>query len=245
MNTVTTPTPTAAPLVCPRCGGDDLTRDDGDRAREYTCRRCGARSRQTRRGVLLRVGWACDGCGHDNEQGNAFCTGCGAALTKPCPHCGAVMRVSDVFCTQCGKSRSQIVAEWYRTGRGALDAGRPWEAIPPLSRLHALDPEYGDIPNLLARAYREAAQKPPPSPLPPPSARSPAAEGVRALVAQARTDGRQRQRLATIAGIVTLVLAILASVVGYLMGSAAFGVLLFCFLMALIAVNVWAAISNL
>lgn len=243
METVTAPTPTAPSLRCPHCGGDDLAHNDGDEAQEYTCRRCGVRSRRVRGNTLLRLGWPCPLCGRDNEAGNHFCTTCGTALTKPCPHCGVTMHRDDEFCTHCGKSRSQIVAEWYRLGRAALDAGHPWEAIPPLTRLHALDPEYGDIPALLARAHREAARTPPPAP--PPAPLSPAAEGIRALVQASRTDGRQRRRLASIAATVTTALAIVSSVVGYFMGSAAFGVLLFGFLVALIAVNVWAVISNL
>ncbi len=243
METATAPTTAADSLHCPHCGGDDLIRDDGDAAREYTCRRCGVRSRRVRRDMLLRLGWPCPDCGRDNETGNRFCTACGANVAKPCPNCDMTMHRDDEFCTHCGKSRSQIVAEWYRAGRAALDANRPWEAIPPLTRLHTLDPEYGDIPNLLARAHREAARTPPPAP--PPAPLSPAAEGVRDLIAASRTDGRQRRRLASIAATVTVALAIVSSVVGYFMGSAAFGVLLFGFLVALIAVNIWAIVSNL
>ncbi len=150
-------------LHCPRCEGTNLV-PDATEVRVYACAACGMHSRMTRRGVLLPIGWACSACGHDNERGNRFCTACGDALTKQCPNCGTPMLRTDEFCTQCGKSRGQLVAEWYRVGRGALDAGRPWEAVAPLQRLAAVDPEYGDIPNLLARALREAAQTPPTAP---------------------------------------------------------------------------------
>jgi len=158
------------------------------------------------------------------------------------------MLPTDQFCAQCGKSRGQLVAEWYRTGRGALDAGRPWDAVVPLQRLAAVDPEYGDIPNLLARALREAAQTPPPAPqLPPALAASPAkaaaaspVEMMRAAIHHAAENPRARRQLFFSAGAVGVGAGLLCVLVGWLMGSLAFGVLLFVFLVALLAVNLWA-----
>jgi len=236
---------------CPRCGGANLVPDATD-VRAYSCVDCGTRSRMTRRGTLLPVGWVCGTCGHDNERGNRFCTACGDALTKQCPNCGAPMLRTDEFCTQCGKSRGQLVAEWYRVGRGALDAGRPWEAVAPLQRLADVDPEYGDIPNLLARALREVARTPPPAAppapqLPPalatlapkPLASTPA-DMMRAAIAHAAANPRVRRRLFLSAGAVGVGAGLLCVLVGWLMGSFAFGVLLFVFLAALLAVNLWA-----
>lgn len=253
------------PAHCPRCGSADLVVLVTDEAEPHVfrCAACGTSSRMTRRGVLLPLGWQCDACGHDNERGNHFCTACGTALTKQCPNCGAMMLHADAFCTQCGKSRGQLVAEWYRAGRGALDAGRPWEAIAPLQRIAAVDPEYGDIPNLLARALREAAVTPP---LPPvtspvlPAARalpisdvsrasdaevSPPARSLRAAFQRAQENPVERRRFLLISGAIGIGVGIVCTIIGVLMGSVAFGVLLFVFLAALFAVNVWSSFRQM
>lgn len=233
------------PLVCPRCGSGDLTRDAAH-PHEYVCAHCRTRSRLLpSQGRLLLLGWICDTCGHDNERGNRFCTRCGTALTKTCPNCGATMRVDDQFCNACGKSRGQLVAEWYRNGKGALDAGRPAEAIPILRRLADLDPGYGDVQKLIERATRDAAARPSPMPM---QAPSPAAIAVRDAVASLKhekRDGRARVRL-----LITLLGAVMAMVglsclVGLLLHSVAFGVLFFLFLCVLIVVNVWIGLSHL
>lgn len=245
------------PARCPHCGAEHLVALTTDAAepREFKCAACGTSSRLTRRGVLLPLGLPCDACGHDNERGNRFCTACGAALTKQCPNCGAIMQHADAFCTQCGKSRGQLVAEWYRAGRGALDAGRPWEAIGPLQRLAAVDPEYGDIPNLLARALREAAVTPP---LPPVAALmspadtdrdapgiSPPARSVRAAFQRAQESPAARRRILLISGAIGVGVGLICAVIGLLMGSVAFGVLLFIFLAALFAVNLWSSFRQM
>lgn len=233
----------APPLVCPHCGGHALAPDAARRG-EYLCAQCGTRSRLlTRRHVLLQLGWECAACGHDNERGNRYCTQCGTALAKQCPNCGATMRAGDQFCNACGKSRGQVIAELYRAGRGALDAGRAWEAVLPLQRLYALDPEYGDIPNLLARATREVATQPPPvaSPLP-----SPAARAVRVAV-EGAAPGRKvgQRRLFLLAAITVAGLAAVALLAATLLHSATFGVLLFVFLCAIVGVNLWIALNHL
>lgn len=256
------------PAHCPRCGSADLVALVTAEAEPHAfrCAACGTSSRMTRRGVLLPLGWQCDACGHDNERGNHFCTTCGTALTKQCPNCGAMMLHADAFCTQCGKSRGQLVAEWYRAGRGALDAGRPWEAIGPLQRIAAVDPEYGDIPNLLARALREAAVTPslPPvtSPVSPASSVSralplsdashasdadvsPPARSLRAAFQRAQENPMERRRFLLISGAIGIGVGVVCTVIGVLMGSVAFGVLLFVFLAALFAVNVWSSFRQM
>lgn len=233
-----------SPLTCPRCGSGDLARD-AEHPHEYVCAHCRTRSRLLPSGErLLVLGWVCAACGHDNERGNRFCTRCGTSLTKTCPNCGATMRVADQFCNACGKSRGQLVAEWYRNGKGALDAGRPWDALPPLQRLASLDPDYGDVQRLLERAASQAAARP----APPAQAQSPAALAVREAVASLKRE--RRQPGVTLRLVIALIGAVMAVIgvslfVGLLLHSVAFGVLFFLFLCALIVANVWIGLSNL
>lgn len=233
------------PLTCPHCGGGALARDP-EHPHEYVCAHCQTRSRLLpSRGQLLILGWVCAACEHDNERGNRFCTRCGTPLTKTCPNCGATMRAEDQFCNACGKSRGQLVAEWYRNGKGALDAGRPWDALPPLQRLANLDPEYGDVRRLLERAASQSAARPTPQPAQPPSL---AALAVRDAVASLKRDRRRggttlRLVIAFIGAVIAVAAA--STLVGLLLHSVAFGVLFFLFLCALIVANIWIGLSNL
>lgn len=236
------------PLVCPHCGGSDLARDP-EHPHEYVCAHCQTRSRMLpQQGKLLLLGWTCHECGHDNERGNRFCTQCGTPLTKTCPNCGAAMRLDDKFCNGCGKTRNQIIAEWYRAGKGALDAGKPWEALPPLQRLATLAPDYGDVRQLLERATRAAATPATPTTTTPLDAPSPAAIAVRDAVTnlkQGRNRGQAVLRFAVFAIATLLVMVMVSMLVGTLLHSTAFGVLFFLFICALIGANVWIALHNL
>jgi len=198
-----------------------------------------------RQGTLLVLGWVCPACEHDNERGNRFCTQCGTPLTKPCPNCGAAMRVADKFCNACGTTRTQLVAAWYRAGKSALDAGRPWEAVAPLQRLAVLDPSYGDVQALLERATRTAITPPAPMPV---DAPSPAAVAVRDAIASMKREKRRGRlffRLTVVClALLALVIAV-SALVGLLLHSLAFGVLFFLFVCALIAANVWIGLHTL
>jgi predicted RNA-binding Zn-ribbon protein involved in translation (DUF1610 family) len=230
-------------LACPHCGSTDIARD-AEHPNEYVCRHCQTRSRLLpRQGRLLILGWACPECGHDNERGNHFCTQCGVALTKTCPYCGASMRVEDQFCNRCGKSRGQIVAQWYREGKAALDAGRAAEAIPPLQRLAHLDPEYGDVERLLSRAIAAASDKPQPSA---PTSLSPAAKAVRDALAEMQVDrNRARRRIFRAVFLTFAVMALISTLVATISGSAVTGVIVFIGLCAFIVLNIWIALHHL
>jgi len=198
-----------------------------------------------RQGTLLVLGWVCPACEHDNERGNRFCTQCGMPLTKPCPNCGAAMRVADKFCNACGTTRTQLVAAWYRAGKSALDAGRPWEAVAPLQRLAVLDPSYGDVQALLERATHTAITPPAPTPV---DAPSPAAVAVRDAIASMKREKRRGRlffRLTVVClALLALVIAV-SALIGLLLHSLAFGVLFFLFVCALIAANVWIGLHTM
>jgi hypothetical protein len=235
--------PQPVALACPHCGSIDLVRD-AERPYEYVCNHCTTRSRMLpRQGRLLVLGWLCPTCGHDNERGNRFCTRCGEALTKPCPNCGAMMRVDDQFCNSCGRSRGQIVAQWYREGKAALDAGRAWEAIPPLQRLAHLDPDYGDVQRLLARATDDVSVRPPP---PAPARPSPAAIAVRDALASMQEDrGRARRRIFRALFLTFAIVTLVSTLVATISGSALVGVGVFLGICAFIVVNIWIALHHL
>ena len=54
-------------------------------------------------------GWKCPSCDRENEEGHAFCAGCGTkrSTLSRCPACGEVLGEGALFCAHCGKDLSE------------------------------------------------------------------------------------------------------------------------------------------
>ena len=68
---------------------------------------------------------ACSACGHENRQGQRFCTECGKALVLACPACKSPAERGERFCGQCGVPLDSIVPAAPEATRASL----PPEAV--------------------------------------------------------------------------------------------------------------------
>lgn len=142
-------------------------------------------------------GHICPYCETLNDQDASFCRKCGVALTRHCPHCDTVNWIDDEHCVQCGAALD--ILEWIIRRDNLGVAGRLNEQMDAAGQIKAVETAASQarMERMLAeeREMREALRL--------------------RLIEQRAQEKKTLTIVLSIAGVLVLIIVIVALVVGF------------------------------